>query len=151
MVRRLLILAVALAVAMAVVLPAGAAPSSAEKLTDFYTSALQGDGTFQWVHCDQATRTEKADGSAVEEYGCYLSGWVDGVTAEQGGPLPNIFSAEIVYPHKAVRFSDETGFFYFSDFLFISSGLTEVVFADTWREQLTSSGRVHFTATYAGG
>ena len=47
-----------------------------------------------------------------------------------------------------MRFTDETGFFYFSDFIWIGSGQTVIVYAAYWREQLTPSGQVHFKAVY---
>ena len=142
MIRRLVMVAVAVTLVIAVVLPAYAGPAVVGKLKAFYTSALQGDGEFQWVYCSQATRIVKPDGSAVEEYECELSGWVEGSPPGMG---PDIFG-ETVYPKKAMRFNDDTGWFYFSDFLFLQDG--SVCFADEWREQLTPSGKVHFKAVY---
>jgi len=154
MVRRLAMVAVAVALVMAVALPAGAG-AVVEKMKGFYTSALQGNWTsdsqgsegFQWVYCSQATRIVKPDGSAVEEYQCELTKWIAPPNTPPGmGPdLGPIF-----YPKSAMRFEDETGAFYFSDFLFLNNNY-QICFADTWREQLTPSGEVHFKAYYSAG
>ena len=145
MAERLAIVAVAVALAIAVALPADAGMAEVEKMKGFYTSALQGDGTFQWVYCSQATRVVKPDGSVVESYQCELTEWIAPPDTPPGmGPD----LGPVVYPDSAMRFEDVDGAFYFSDFLFLNNG--EVCFADTWREQLTPSGQVHFKAEYSG-
>ncbi len=146
MVRRLVMMAVAVVFAMGLVrsVDARAVP---DKLTNFWTTALDGDTTddsnsFNWVFCSQATRVVKPDGSAVESYQCELLGFVDGET-----PFPGDVFGAPVFPGRAMRFDDDTGAFYFSDFLFINNG-GQVCFADLWFEQLTPSGKVHFRAVY---
>jgi hypothetical protein len=118
------------------------------KLVDFYTSAVQGDGTINWVHCSQATRIEKADGSAFETYKCELTDWIAPPDTPPGmgpdlGPL--------VYPDKAQKYEDDTGFGYFSDFIFLNTDPPEVCFAEYWREVLTPSGQVNMRANYPPG
>lgn len=141
-VRGLIVMAVAVVLTMAMALPAGAGAAKVEKMKDFYTSGLQGDGTFNWVYCNQATRIVKPDGSAVETYNCELTPWVDPPPDGMGPDL-----GPLVYPDSAMRFEDETGAFYFSDFIYLNNNYA-ICMADTWREQLSPSGQVTFKAEY---
>ncbi len=71
MVRRLVIMGVAVALVMAVALPARAGPRNAETYTarDFYTGALDANGDWKLVHCAFANLTLR-DGNATETYKC---------------------------------------------------------------------------------
>ena len=145
----LVMVALAVALMMAVAQPAGAGAAT-EKLKAFYTSALQGDGTFQWVYCSQATRVVRPDGSAVESYKCQLTEWIAPPNTPPGMSETDLFGP-IVYPEKAMIFNDDTGFFYFSDFIYLTTDPADLCFAEYWRELVTPSGQVNMRANYPPG
>ena len=69
MVQRSAMAAVVVALVIAVALPAGAGPATTEKVTDFYTNALDADGNFRLVFCSHAHQVVK-DGKVTETYHC---------------------------------------------------------------------------------
>ena len=159
MVRRLLMVAVALALTMAMAPLADAGPASTAAVTGFSTNALDADGCFRLVLCARAHQVEKGD-DVKESYHCHF--------------VDDDFWGTPVLPKRAMKWTYENTqhlkdwesckvpveppYRWFSDVEDILSGDTacwmytnaqgEDIGDSSWRMVITPSGNVNVTVVY---
>ena len=147
MVRRLVVVAVAIVLAVAVALPAEAGPAVTERVTDFYTNALDADGNFRLVFCSHAHQVVR-DGKVKETYHCEF--------------VTDDFWGEPALPTKAMRWDYESSdglqdatipglagpYRWFSDVEDILTGDNCWWYTNDWTTVITPSGKVNVTVVY---
>ena len=150
MVRRLVIMGVAVALVMAVALPAdaGGVPAVTSKVTDFYTNALDAEGDFRSVHCSHAHQVIKGD-KVFETYRCEF--------------VSDAFWGDPVLPTRAMRWDYESSqdagpdatipsisgpYRWFSDIEDLTSSDLCWWYTNDWRTVITPSGNVNVRVVY---
>ena len=160
MIRRLVMVAVAVVLSMAVALPAGAGPAMTDKVADFLTAAMDAEGCFKLVHCAHAHLTFK-DSKASETYTCeFVLEDVPGL----GPPVLPDSAMQWNYENTSAlpnwqdcTFAVEPPYRWYSDIEDILTGDTCFMYTNSlnsdigdssWQIVITPSGKVNVTVKY---
>ena len=156
MVRRLVMVAIALALTMAMVPLAGAGPASTAAVRDFFTNALDADGCFRLVHCAQAHQVIKGD-KVKENYHCrFVNDEFWGIPAlprramkwdyERSDGLIDCTIDGLEGPYR--WFSDIEQLLTDDGCFMYTNAQGEDIGKSSWRMVITPSGNVNVTVVY---